>query len=230
MSSKITPVLHYNFEEFTEDGKVKDLSGNEYHGTIVGATRTEDMWGNPNAAMSFDGLTDAYIVAHDATHFNEFDEISFICVLNAINDKNYPAYMSIGKTQANSNLHSIYLNGYNISDGGVNSVSFAIGDGITTDVVCTKREFNTWNCLCGTFKPHELGIYINGEGIPVYTEIEYIKQSSSPFAIGMDYTRLGDSRFRFTGIFNEVRVYNQALTPTQARKISFDMMRKVGRN
>jgi len=47
----------------------------------------------------------------------------------------------------------------------------------------------------------------------------------SPLKIGIrEYSR------KYAGILDEFRIYDRAPTPTQAKKISFDMMRKVGRN
>ena len=44
---------HYHF-----NGNAQDQSGNENHGTVYGATLTEDMFGNPDSAYSFDGVDD----------------------------------------------------------------------------------------------------------------------------------------------------------------------------
>lgn len=44
------------FWSFT--GNANDESGNENHGTVHGATLTEDRFGNMNSAYSFDGVDD----------------------------------------------------------------------------------------------------------------------------------------------------------------------------
>ena len=43
------------------NGNVDDESGNANHGTVYGATLTEDRFGNANSAYSFDGVDD-YII------------------------------------------------------------------------------------------------------------------------------------------------------------------------
>ena len=46
-------LLHYNF-----DNNITDSSGNNYNGVPSGVTFVEDRNGNPNSAVSFDGIND----------------------------------------------------------------------------------------------------------------------------------------------------------------------------
>src|SRR5207249_7874683 len=53
-----TPVLAYDMENLTADGKMKDLSGNGNHGTIFGTTETA---GKVGRARSFNGTGDKIV-------------------------------------------------------------------------------------------------------------------------------------------------------------------------
>src|SRR5438093_12143237 len=53
------PRLAYDMETLTADGKMKDLSGNGNHGTIVGTT---DAAGEIGRARSFNGTSDKIVV------------------------------------------------------------------------------------------------------------------------------------------------------------------------
>src|SRR5438093_12172764 len=53
------PRLAYDMEALTADGKMKDLSGNGNHGTIVGTT---DAAGEIGRARSFNGTSDKIVV------------------------------------------------------------------------------------------------------------------------------------------------------------------------
>ena len=48
-------------------GNANDSSGNNYNGTVNGATLTTDRFGNANSAYSFDGVTNYIAVPHNAT-------------------------------------------------------------------------------------------------------------------------------------------------------------------
>ena len=53
-------VAHYPF-----DGNANDASGNGNHGTVSGATLTEDRFGNIDSAYEFDGSNDYINIGHD---------------------------------------------------------------------------------------------------------------------------------------------------------------------
>ena len=52
-TSQPTPVLCMPF-----NGDALDISGNNHHGAVTGATLTTDRFGNPNSAFDFDGVDD----------------------------------------------------------------------------------------------------------------------------------------------------------------------------
>src|SRR5207249_11494252 len=54
-----TPVLAYDLENLTADGKMKDLRGNGNHGTVFGTTDSE---GKVGRARSFNGTGDKIVV------------------------------------------------------------------------------------------------------------------------------------------------------------------------
>ena len=59
-------------------GNADDASGNGHHGTVHGATLTEDRFGNPGQAYSFDGVDDYInIPNHDSLNFRNSLSINF---------------------------------------------------------------------------------------------------------------------------------------------------------
>ncbi|WP_297693672.1 hypothetical protein [uncultured Eudoraea sp.] len=57
------------------NGNANDESGNENHGTVLGAFLTEDRFGKVNNAYDFDGLDD-YIIAEDDDSLEIPDDFS----------------------------------------------------------------------------------------------------------------------------------------------------------
>ena len=51
-------------------GNANDSSGNDYNGTVYGASLTTDRFGTPNSAYFFDGTGDTYIDVGDVPAFN----------------------------------------------------------------------------------------------------------------------------------------------------------------
>jgi hypothetical protein len=210
MSSKIKPVLHYDFEHFTEDDKVEDLSGNGYHGTVVGATRCEDMWGNPNSAMSFDGVDD-YIDA-GIINFEEFT----ICATVSVS--NWGDRDIVGKDQ------SLLLR---LSNGSPGHYQLITKPGWTFSSYSSSRIDDTiWRNLVTTFDSDYVGkVYENGI-------LDINSQLVGPLAQNENHLFIGarttESEF-LSGVLSEIKVYDQALTPTQVKHISTQMMRKIGR-
>jgi hypothetical protein len=56
------------------NGNANDESGNGNHGTVNGATLTEDRFGNLNSAYSFDGISN-YISVNNPVGVYPFDQV-----------------------------------------------------------------------------------------------------------------------------------------------------------
>jgi hypothetical protein len=219
MSNKIVPILHYDFEHFTEDGKVEDMSGNGYHGTISGATRCEDMWGNPNSAMSFDGVDDSIIFGQEL-NFGTNDFSIFIMSKYDSISSDYETTLAKG-----SYVGVGYLLFYNYSD----SLMMLRNDDSGIDV----ESIN--DVECGTMY-HAWCINRVGDVMSLYRDGEMVK--SHQLNTSYDFTNnehwsLG-SRMSGEEAFGNIKVdklkmYRDIITPTQVKHISTQMMRKIGR-
>jgi hypothetical protein len=195
MSSKIKPVLHYDFEHFTEDGKVEDLSGNGYHGTISGATRCEDMWGNPNSAYEFS----AGRIELDISQMLS-DDYSIIAIVNMFGNFNTDI-ISGGSTPRF----------YFVSNAlGFNGMAWYFDEELVN---------NGYHVYTATRKDNTFTIFVDGDLIH-QTNNTQESVFASDTILGRDSTLMK---------MDEFRLYDQALTPTQVKKVSHDMMRKVGR-
>ena len=199
------------------DGNAVDISGNENHGQIFGATPCEDRFGNPQGAMCFNGALAQYI--------------------NIGNKVKPPFPFTISgwvKPGTNQGMW-VLRNDQFFSDGvygAVNSVNDthmggAYGDGGPyTQYNHTRArteqgvvEVGNWQQITVVYNAHQdIRLYGNcTEYPPIYIGTSSTMQySNADGAIG-----LGDDigRFNFTGAIDDLRVYNRALLPEEIAQL-----------
>jgi hypothetical protein len=223
------PVGHWRFDE-CQGTTAHDVSGNENHGTInIGASGTQTSagtctsgnsvhaWyngreGRINSAMSFDGTDDYVEVQHDSSIAPPLMS-AFLWVNSKTWDKTTATSFLAKRTGGASGYFFFVLTSTKTVHVDVNNV--------------TQSRFNTgytpplnqWVHLGYTYDGHRIKFYVNG--ILNNTSTDYNKVyelSESTLQIGREH----EERYEFSGLIDDVRIYNYALTDEQVKLLYND--------
>ena len=195
-----TPVAAYAFDEGSGT-TVADLSGNGNNGTL--ATTTWATAGKYGGALSFNGTSSRVTVPNSAslqlsTGMTLEAWVSPTTVSSGWRDVIYKGndnYYLMGTTD-----QSGHPGGGGIF-GGTNANAFA------TSALPT----NTWSYLTTSYDGTNLRLYLNGTLITTVAMTGAITSTTNPLTIGSD-SFWGQY---FSGLIDNVRIYNTALTQTQ---------------
>ena len=197
-------VAAYGFNE-NSGTSATDASGNSNTGTISGATwTTQGKFGN---ALSFDGSTN-WVAVNDS---NSLDLTAGMTLEAWVN----PAALSGGssgwrtvilKQQTSDLVYALYGN----TDQNRPSGYVYVGGELDT-AGTAQLPLNSWTHLATTYDGSALRLFVNGVQVSNRAVSGNIAQSSSPLRIG------GNSVWGeyFSGLIDEVRVYNRALSQTE---------------
>jgi hypothetical protein len=95
-------MVHYPF-----NGNANDESGSGNHGTVYGATPTEDRFGNPNSAYYFDGIDNYIEAAPIGTHGNDSFTVSYWMNFQWQDHRIWTLYFGSSNYCGNNGFHSI---------------------------------------------------------------------------------------------------------------------------
>ena len=180
---------------------VADTSGNGNNGTITNATwSTSGKYGD---ALKFNG-TSALVTIPNAASL----QLSTGMTLEAW----------VNPSTVNSNWRDVVYKGndnYYLSatstNAGVPDAGMIAGGSYADAFGTSKLKVNTWSFLTETYDGSTLRLYVNGTQVASTAHTGTIATSTNPLQIG------GDSIYGqfFTGLIDNVRVYNVALTAAQ---------------
>jgi hypothetical protein len=196
-STRADLIASYSFS-----GNANDSSGNGHDGTVYGATLTEDRFGNPDSAYSFDG--DDYISVPDSSQFTL--GLSDFTIEASVNIDSY------------STDGGYYLMGHSNGPGDTNKWIFFLGNSsitlITTDSGWThigSYEFNLdqWYNVAIQRQGDELTAFVDGSSIGTVSFGYSIPNPSTSFFMGTAETGHPDRLFR--GQLDDVSIYNHAV-------------------
>jgi hypothetical protein len=189
------------------NGNANDESGNENHGTVIGATLTTDRFGNENSAYLFDGLNDFIQLPSD------FDlETRTVCVwfnaesigyFNRIFTVDHPD-LQYGSTKimVNAESNADYLN----MTRWVPTYHYEIG---------ISKE--AWNFAVLSINGNTLKYYLNGLFMDSLQGNYIISDYGEPKAF-LGVSSLTDSRF-FDGKIDDLRVYDRELSAKEVLRL-----------
>lgn len=181
------------------NGNADDESGNGNNGAVFGAVLTEDRFGNPNSAYSFDGIDD--YIAYNTLWATPPEELTFAAWFNAMST-------SEGKILYHGDNGEFQI--LTINDTTVSAVHLSSGWNFTRSPAVT----NEWHFVAGVWKKGEsLLIYLDNilyDSLAVLDEpLDDVGVNYQP-SIG-SYSRANGAYFE--GYIDDIRIYSRALTP-----------------
>lgn len=208
-SVSLDPVLFYSFDAATINGQtVKDLSGQNHDGAIVGTVQTGN--GPFGQALTFDNP------ANSADH--QYVDSNFH--LPTSNELTYSAWIK-PSLQARNPIVDDYRSGTEYQQDG--SIRIWIRDnagsflGAVTATAYPAASLQGWLQVVGVYKADQyLKIYVNGQlqkTQPITTHIEAAYNSFHPNIHIGQTDHLGG--VYYNGGIDEVRVYERALSDTE---------------
>jgi beta-glucanase (GH16 family)/uncharacterized membrane protein len=204
------PIAAYGFNEGSGT-TTADASGNGNTGTISGATWNSA--GRFGSALSFNGTTN-WVTIPDAASLDLTTGMTIEAWVRPASSSGYRAVLMKERTAGVS-----YAFG---TDGSGNAIGFLHpAGGSDIGITGTSIPLNTWTHLAATYDGATFRVYVNGVQAVSRALTGSIETSSAPLRIG------GNAPFGqyFSGLIDEVRVYNRALTATA---IQADMTAAIG--
>ncbi|MEQ9264698.1 MAG: LamG-like jellyroll fold domain-containing protein [Balneolaceae bacterium] len=203
-----TLIAYYPFDE-----SAADSSGFENDGQVFGASLTEDRFGNPNSAYSFDGINDFIEIPDDSTFTSPTKTVEFW-----FNKTNSFIYESIGfaegliwksfDTDANRDFSFQIRNKLPPFD-----IYNAVSNGSEASVYTEVSNFiesATWYHVVGVIDTSSNSLYINGQHIVTEEHDGEVINHGAPISIGRSSSSSLSNRY-FRGKIDDIKIYNYAL-------------------
>ena len=202
-------VAAYNFD--AGSGTVlADVSGNSNNGTITNATwSTAGKFGD---ALSFTGKLNSWVTVPNSSSL----DLTTGMTLEAWVDPSSLSSPDQGWSSAISKEHENSSNGISYAlyaaegTGAPPAGHILVGSTDYGAGGSSVLPLNTWTFLSATYNGRTLTTYVNGTQVGSTTITRSIYTTSDPLRIGGDW----DSEM-FTGLIDNVRIYNTALTQAQ---------------
>jgi hypothetical protein len=221
-------VLYLPFDE-GEGDTAQDLSGKENHGALMG--KPEWVAGKAGSALQFNGEENSnYVEVPDHPSLNPASEIT--CAAWIYFDEFHPSCGIISKyigagNQRTYNMHMGHTDALSISANCSSDGVYKVG--VSTTTVTTPGDTlkaGEWQHVAMTFKATEfLRIYVNGE-LKVEADAsatDSLFDNDAPLLVGTDFeiggAHGGTNPREFTGIIDEVAVFNRALSEDEIRTV-----------
>lgn len=191
------------------NGNAADVSGNQHHGVVYGATPTNDRFGIPNSAYSFNGVDNYIEVTHDA-------------ILNPTSAITYAGWFqsnSVGQIGEILSKGSDVMAGFYTARVHPPPVNMGFGVLFTEDqststitsvnASTVSLSVGRWYFFAVTYDGQTLCSYIDGILTNSVSVSKTLGSNQGPLSIGRH--PLEGYRYWFNGKIDDVRLYNRAL-------------------
>ena len=198
-------VAAYGFEEGA-GSTANDASGGNHAGTVTGATWVDGKFGK---ALRFAGAFGSWVTIPDANALdltNGMTVEAWIKPVAAL--ATWPSI--INKERSGELTYALYAN----SDSGHPNIDYTSGGSEVNLEGDSGIPVNQWTHLAGTFDGTALKLYVNGQLVSSKATTAPIDVTDGVLRIGGDGIWSGEY---FTGVVDEVRVYNRALAQSEVR-------------
>jgi Concanavalin A-like lectin/glucanases superfamily/Immunoglobulin domain len=193
-------VAYYPF-----NGDANDASGNGNNGTVIGASLTQDRYGNLNQAYSFNGVNN--YISFTGVPTTQTDNWSIIAWVNPASFSQAEIAVGMGYDDgASGNGYSLGIN--------INKLYPVFGGIEDIDAGFMFPATNQWYQIAMLRNSGTTSFYVNGVSTPnSNTDTPHIPTA---FRIG---SNIG-YRF-FNGAIDDVRIYNRALSSNEIAQLYF---------
>lgn len=206
----VSLVAYYPF-----NGNALDESGKGNDATVNGAALTSDRYGVPDSAYLFDGIDDSIIISNSTTlsvtnfFVHGYTIAAWVKPLDA--SSGYHTIVNKGINAFSIRLNGLVLEACHTHSGGTSCQTI----GVALPINVWSHVAVTWDSFTGSWK-----LYYNGipGSYPVFVN-DLVPMSDGDVSIGRD------SRFAqwyFNGVIDEVRIYDQGLTPIEMKRLYDD--------
>jgi len=187
-------VAYYPF-----NGNANDESGNANHGTVNGATLTEDRFGNANSAYSFNGIDNYITISNASSNLQFTGDLSICAWINFSGGVQNPRIVSHDQ-----------FNGYEfltLGTGAIRQLRFHFGNNDITSVIDLNE--NTLYFVCVSKSGNSITFYANGI---VDYQANVINSNASYSIPNPEIGRKAtDETDYYGGNIDDIRIYNRAL-------------------
>jgi uncharacterized repeat protein (TIGR02543 family) len=200
---------------YSFDGNANDESSNENHGTVHGATLTEDRFGNAGSAYSFDGQDD-YIENDTFVDIDKTITVTGWIKYTSLLPNMYTRTI-VGKADNNGSNTGFTLH-LKETTGGIPKVRYIVNDdnGGRSDVYTDQIDIDTWYFVAASYDGTEQKIYLDGKLNMSIENLGTIKAATSNLLVGKsDVNRVG----YFQGLIDDIRIYNRALSEQEIKQL-----------
>ncbi len=191
---------YWSFDEGKGD-VVKDTSGNDNHGKLIRNPKWVD--GKFGKALLFDGAQRQKV---EIPHSDSFATITDAVTIEAwVNPANFNQWVSLG-------VKGDITYGMFINPAAFVRIHYSGGN--TLDTPGNAIKANEWTHVVGTYDGKTVRIYLNGKMSAEKNAGDKIPANNATFVIGGTQ----ESRDWYTGMIDEVKLYNRGLTEAEIRK------------
>ena len=197
-----------------DDGTANDGSGFNNNGTINGAVFSNDTPGGNGQSMSFDGVND-YVIVNNNFVVNPTALTISVWLKKMGEGSNYECVLhrSFDSSIGNSEYWMGVADG---TDYLVATIGARVGGvGWAAGQTTIKAELGIWYHLLASWNGSVVKVYVDGKYIKSYSLASYSNLTTP--------TRFGSSSdgttYRFNGIIDDVRIYNEALSQAQIKQL-----------
>jgi YVTN family beta-propeller protein len=197
-------VAYYPFS-----GDATDASGNGNDGTVYGAVLSADRLGNADAAYSFDGVDDFIGCNTLSTPVDSFTYSLWFKPSSDLDSSSPRQDFIYGVSYPRPTLS--FNSEIDTPDDGKIGLYYNIGSDGHIETTTTSWSSGKWHQLTFTWDGSLIKVYVNGE-LENQASVSGIHTAGT----GMTITEPGSNSF--AGLFDEVRVYDRALSESEVRE------------
>ena len=201
------------------DGNASDMSGNENHGVVNGATLGADRFGQAGMAYNFDGVDD-FIVVSDSNKFDfenrGFSISSWVKKFSQVNS-NVGMVLSQWNTGASPGTNQWLLSSSTSGEIGKPNFSYEVANQTFKSTSSSVMGLNEWVYLVGVRESTHTKLFMNGSLVS-----QNVGSSGSINETGRDlyFGKYRDSNSIFSNIsIDETRIYNRALSASEVQSL-----------
>lgn len=207
------------------DGEAVDVSTFQNHGAIIGGVMTApDRFGNPCGALEFNGST-GYISVPSSRSLKSptqaFSVAVWIMPKAAPQDEDL-RWLTIC-CKSDRAKESINSPQYRVQS---TRVTVSINTAYTEETV-QKIEYAKWHFYVLTYDGRRIKVFLNGTQIYNDSYVTLLAPNNMPLEIGRDVP--GKTEF-FSGIMDDLKLFNEALTPQEIASLHADQSAKKAEN